>query len=166
MEFDYFSRKKFSKLKLTLRFDGKIQLWEFDYFSKFLFNLFYSLHRVCLSRTHCAGAGSFRDRKARWILDSSRILIINKKDNIKKHHPFGTSIEIQKYPTCLLHRREPVCAKALKLNFFTNYYFFLLLLFAVLPLRIFPPPSLKLNPILYTYNFFMKEKNFWWRSCS
>ena len=138
---------------------GKSNFGNLTIFLNFFFNLFYSLHRVCLSRTHCAGAGSFRDRKARWILDSSRILIINKKDNIKKHHPFGTSIEIQKYPTCLLHRREPVCAKALKLNFFTNYYFFLLLLFAVLPLRIFPPPSLKIESnSLYIQLFYERKK--------
>ena len=125
-----------------------------------VFLICYSLHRVCLSRTHCAGAGSFRDRKARWILDSSRILIINKKDNIKKHHPFGTSIEIQKYPTCLLHRREPVCAKALKLNFFTNYYFSCSY-FLPYCRYIFPPPFSTENWIqFYTYNFFMKEKIF------
>merc|ERR1712029_1265966 len=86
-------------------------------------------------------------------LDSSRILIINKKNNIKKHHPFGTSIEIQKYPTCLLHRREPARAKALKLNFFTNYYFFLL--------RIFPPPSLKIESnSLYIQLFYERKKFF------
>ena len=82
------------------------------------------------------------------------------QEDIKKTSSFRKSIEIQKYPTCLLHRREPVCAKALKLNFFTNYYFFLLLLFAVLPLRIFPPPSLKIESnSLYIQLFYERKKN-------
>merc|ERR1712004_421523 len=81
------------------------------------------------------------------------------QEDIKKTSSFRKSIEIQKYPTCLLHRREPVCAKALKLNFFTNYYFFLLLLFAVLPLRIFPPLSLKIESnSLYIQLFYERKK--------
>merc|ERR1711884_488884 len=44
-------------------------------------------------------------------------------------------------------------------NFFTNYYFFLLLLFAVLPLRIFPPPSLKIESnSLYIQLFYERKK--------
>ena len=37
--------------------------------------LCYSLHRVCLWRSHRAGTSGLRDGKARWLLDSSRILI-------------------------------------------------------------------------------------------